>query len=100
MHSVSAATPLAGIAITYAMKVITTNGGSMVFLMINSVEAGDVVRESYQLPFTVELVWTQQTCTPPPPVVSSKSLLASTLKAKPWEQVKSVEGVVGTFYQE
>lgn len=100
VSSIGAPDSVDGIGIFFGIFDMNGYGGSMTFKLYSSLDVGNVVRDSYQLPVNVELMWTQATCIPPPPVRSSDVLLASSLKLKPWEQVRSIDGVVEEIQQE
>ena len=99
LGSIGAPAPV-GIGISFSVHGMNSYGGTMTFQMVNNIDVGDVVRESYQVPIMLELVWTQQTCIPPPAIRSSHLLLAPGLKRTPWAQVKPAMGFAQILHQE
>lgn len=100
LQSISTPNPAVGIGISFSLNGMNAYGGSITFKLVNSINVGEVVRESYHVPVTVELGWEQQSCIPSPPVLSSDPLLTSPPKLKAWEQTRNVIGDVQSLQQE
>lgn len=93
LNSTSSSTPFAGVGIRFMIDGISSYGGRMVFTLHNSVDVMEVVRETYQFPVMMDLMWTQQSCIPPAPDGSSGLSRAASLMSKTWEQVQRMLGV-------